>query len=156
MSPSETSTERGGPLARSIGLFGGAALFLFFLYGPDVGLDPLQRRVAATTALTAFLWVTVAIPVGAASLFPVALFPLLGVMSAREAAPLYMNQLVLLFIGAFIVAIGLERCTLTQPHSDSSSNSSRMSSRRFEVRSLSRNVQENAHRSVATGGGGVG
>ena len=109
MSPSQGSTERGGPLARRIGLLGGAALFLFFLYGPDVGLDPLQRRVAATTALTAFLWVTVAIPVGAASLFPVALFPLLGVMSAREAAPLYMNQLVLLFIGAFIVAIGLER-----------------------------------------------
>ena len=109
MSPSDTSTERGGPLARRIGLLGGAGLFLFFLYGPDVGLDPLQRRVAATTALTAFLWVTVAIPVGAASLFPVALFPLLGVMSAREAAPLYMNQLVLLFIGAFIVAIGLER-----------------------------------------------
>jgi sodium-dependent dicarboxylate transporter 2/3/5 len=105
----QDSTERGGPLARSLGLFGGAALFLFLLYGPDLGLDPLQRRVAATTALTACLWVTVAIPVGAASLFPAALFPLLGVMSAREAAPLYMNQLVLLFIGAFIVAIGLER-----------------------------------------------
>lgn len=109
MSESQDPTERGGPLARRIGQLGGAALFLFFLYGPDVGLDPLQRKVAATTALTACLWVTVAIPVGAASLFPVALFPLLGVMSAREAAPLYMNQLVLLFIGAFIVAIGLER-----------------------------------------------
>ena len=109
MSASQDPTERGGPLARRIGQLGGAALFLFFLYGPDVGLDPLQRKVAATTALTACLWVTVAIPVGAASLFPVALFPLLGVMSAREAAPLYMNQLVLLFIGAFIVAIGLER-----------------------------------------------
>ena len=106
---SQDSTERGGPLARRIGQLGGAALFLFFLYGPDLGLDPLQRKVAATTALTACLWVTVAIPVGAASLFPAALFPLLGVMSAREAAPLYMNQLVLLFIGAFIVAIGLER-----------------------------------------------
>jgi len=109
VSESQDPTERGGPLARRIGQLGGAALFLFFLYGPDVGLDPLQRKVAATTALTACLWVTVAIPVGAASLFPVALFPLLGVMSAREAAPLYMNQLVLLFIGAFIVAIGLER-----------------------------------------------
>ena len=106
---SQDSTERGGPLARRIGQLGGAALFFFFLYGPDLGLDPLQRKVAATTALTACLWVTVAIPVGAASLFPAALFPLLGVMSAREAAPLYMNQLVLLFIGAFIVAIGLER-----------------------------------------------
>jgi len=106
---SESGTERGGPIARRIGQLGGAALFLFFLFGPDLGLDPLQRKVAATTALTASLWVTVAIPVGAASLFPVALFPLLGVMSAKEAAPLYMNQLVLLFIGAFIVAIGLER-----------------------------------------------
>lgn len=109
MSEVHDRSERGGPVARALGQVGGALLFLFFLFGPDVGLDPLQRKVAATTALTACLWVTVAIPVGAASLFPAALFPLLGVMSAREAAPLYMNQLVLLFIGAFIVAIGLER-----------------------------------------------
>ena len=109
MSEAREGTERGGPVARRLGQLGGAALFLFFLYGPDLGLDPLQRKVAATTALTASLWVTVAIPVGAASLFPVALFPLLGVMSAKDAAPLYMHPLVLLFIGAFIVAIGLER-----------------------------------------------
>ena len=84
--PALQGLKRGGPVARVLGQVGGALLFLFFLIGPDVGLDPLQRKVAATTALTACLWVTVAIPVGAASLFPAALFPLLGVMSARTTS----------------------------------------------------------------------
>jgi len=101
-------SERGSRRAQTLG--GGLAIlaFLALLYGPTP-LDPVQRRVAATTALTAILWITVAIPVGATSLLPVILFPLLGVMSAREAAPLYMSDLVLLFIGAFIIALGLER-----------------------------------------------
>ena len=109
MSTKLESSERGGPFARKAGLIGGAGLFLFISFWPGLGLTPIQRSVAATTALTACLWVTVAIPVGAASLIPAALFPLLGVMGAKEAAPLYMNQLVLLFLGAVIIAIGLER-----------------------------------------------
>lgn len=99
--------ERSGPLARRAGLLVGALLFLAALNWP--GLDPLQRRVAATTALTASLWLTVAIPVGAASLLPAVLFPLLGVIPAREVAPIYLRDLVLLFLGAFVVALGLER-----------------------------------------------
>lgn len=101
--------ERGGPFARRAGLIIGVALFFGLLFVPGLPLDALQRRVAAVTALTACLWLTVAIPVGAASLVPAALFPLLGVMTAREVAPIYLRDLVLLFLGAFIVALGLER-----------------------------------------------
>ncbi|MEM9381755.1 MAG: SLC13 family permease [Planctomycetota bacterium] len=101
--------ERGGPLARRVGLTLGALLFVGFLAAPGLPLDAMQRRVAAVTALTASLWLTVAIPVGAASLVPAALFPLLGVLTAREVAPIYLRDLVLLFLGAFVVALGLER-----------------------------------------------
>ena len=101
--------ERGHPLARRVGLILGPLLFLFLLLGPDIGLDALQRRAAAITALTATFWLTVAIPVGATSLLPAALFPLFGVLSARDAASVYMHDLVMLFLGAFVVALGLER-----------------------------------------------
>ena len=101
------ASERSGPRARRAGLLLGVALFIALLFWP--GLDPLQRRVAATTALTAALWLTVAIPVGAASLLPAVLFPLLGVMPAKEVAPIYLRDLVMLFLGAFVVALGLER-----------------------------------------------
>ena len=102
-------TQRAGPVQRRAGLFVGFAAFAMALWVPDLPLDPLQRRVAAVTALTASLWITVAIPVGAASLIPAALFPILGVLPASAVAPVYMRDLVMLFIGAFIVALGLER-----------------------------------------------
>ena len=57
--------------------------------------------------MTAALWLTVAILVGAASLLPVVLFPLLGVMPAKDVAPIYLRDLVMLFPGAFVVALGL-------------------------------------------------
>jgi len=84
-------------------------MFAFFLVWPGLGLDGAQRAVAATTALTATLWITVALPIGATSLLPAVLFPLLGVLPARDVAPVYMRDLVMLFIGAFIIALGLER-----------------------------------------------
>lgn len=105
----ENDPDRGSPRAQRIGLIAGALLFLGFLTLPGLPLDPAQRTVAAVTGLVAALWITVAIPVGAAALVPAALFPLLGVMPARQVAPLYLQDLVILFIGAFIVALGLER-----------------------------------------------
>ena len=101
--------ERGSPLARRIGFVLGPSLFAFLLLAPGLGLDPAQRRVAAVTALTATFWVTAALPIGATSLLPAALFPLFGVLTASEAATVYMHDLVLLFLGAFIVALGVER-----------------------------------------------
>ena len=101
--------ERGSPLARQVGLVLGPSLFLLLLFAPGLGLDPLQRRVAAVTALTATFWLTAALPIGATSLFPVALFPLFGVMAGLDAATVYMHDLVLLFLGAFTVALGVER-----------------------------------------------
>ncbi len=105
----ESPEERGSPKARRWGLAFGIIAFFGLLAWPGMGLTPLQRSVAATTALTATLWITVAIPIGATSLLPAVLFPLLGVLPARDVAPVYMRDLVMLFIGAFIIALGLER-----------------------------------------------
>ena len=109
MSPPSETEVRGSRRARQLGLSIGVVLFLVLLLLPGLPLDGTQRRVAAVTGLTATLWITVALPVGATSLLPAALFPLLGVMPMSEAAPLYMTHLVMLFIGAFIIALGLER-----------------------------------------------
>ena len=109
MAAGAIGSERGSPRARRTGLILGPAAFAILLLAPGIPLDPAQRRVAATTALTAIFWITLALPVGATALLPAVCFPLLGVMSAQEAAPTYMRHLVMLFIGAFIIALGLER-----------------------------------------------
>ena len=103
------TSEVGSPLARRVGGALALALFAAALFLPGLPLDAPQRRMAAVTLLTAVLWLSVAVPVGAASLAPLALLPLLGVLPAREAAQLYMHDLVTLFLGAFLVALGLER-----------------------------------------------
>lgn len=112
MSATDPGTEargldRGGPWARRVGLPLGALLALLVASAP--GLDARQRAVAAVTALCATYWLTLALPIAATSLLPAALFPLLGVLSAREVAPVYMHDLVLLFLGAFVISLGLER-----------------------------------------------
>lgn len=110
--PQQAEPDSHGPdsnASQRIGLGLGPLLFALVLILPDHWLDPMQRRAAAITVWTAVWWITEAIPVGIASLLPAVLFPLMGVMPAGEVAPQYMSDLVLLFLGAFIVALGLER-----------------------------------------------
>lgn len=64
---------------------------------------------AAVMALVACWWITVALPIPVTSLVPLALFPIVGVMSVEEAAVPYANSNVFLFMGGFIIALGVER-----------------------------------------------
>jgi sodium-dependent dicarboxylate transporter 2/3/5 len=67
------------------------------------------QRVLATALWTATWWVTEAIPINAASFLPFLLYPLLGVMSANDAARAGMNDSIYLFAGGFFLAAALER-----------------------------------------------
>jgi sodium-dependent dicarboxylate transporter 2/3/5 len=69
----------------------------------------LMMATAAVTALVACWWISVAIPIPATSLLPLALFPLVGVMSIRDTAVPYANSNVFLFMGGFIIALGVQR-----------------------------------------------
>lgn len=108
METARADLEQTSPRVRRIGLVLGPLLFCVLLFAPDA-LDHAQRAVAAVTALTAVYWVTAALPIGATSLFPATLLPLFGGLSAGEVAPLYMQDIVLLFLGAMLLALGLER-----------------------------------------------
>lgn len=83
----QTAPERGGPLARRLGLVLGIALFLFLLFWPDLPLDSAQRRVAAVTALTATCWLTLALPIAATSMMPAATPPNAVVFGSRLVPP---------------------------------------------------------------------
>ena len=77
--------------------------------GPPAGMTAGGHRTLAVTAFTAGLWFTGAVPLGAASLVPLVAFPLLGVLSPDAAANAYINKLVFLYLGGFLLALGLER-----------------------------------------------
>jgi len=91
----------------------GAALFVGLLLGYDpVPGKPVVGRTLAVAVLMAFYWLTDALPMAATALIPVVAFPLMGVLNASEVAPLYINNILFLFIGGFLLATGMERWDL--------------------------------------------
>ena len=101
--PASTRNARLGQFAALLAFF-----VVFFLPTPS-DLAPAAQRLAAVGAAMAILWLTQAVPLGATSLIPVAAFPLLGIQSADEVSQSYINDSVLLFLGGFIIALGIER-----------------------------------------------
>ncbi|HJU64643.1 MAG TPA: SLC13 family permease, partial [Gemmatimonadaceae bacterium] len=86
---------------------GPVAYILLFLLAP-AGLTRPAAHVLGITAWMAIWWLSEAIPLGATALLPLALFPALGVASARDTAAPYANELVFLFLGGFLLAAALE------------------------------------------------
>lgn len=81
-----------------------------------LGLDDWQDimsadawRVAAIGLWMAIWWATEAIPVAVTALLPIVVFEPLGVASLRDAAAPYANPTIYLFLGGFLMALGIER-----------------------------------------------
>jgi sodium-dependent dicarboxylate transporter 2/3/5 len=70
------------------------------------------RMALAVTVLTAGCWLLRALPLAAASLLPLALFPVLHVQSTRQVAAAYADPILWMFFGGFIIALAIERCGL--------------------------------------------
>ncbi len=96
--------------ARRIGFVAGLILFGLLLALPaPATLGPVGWRAAAVAALMATWWMTEAIPIPVTALLPLALFPLLGVLDMPQAAGPYANPLIFLFMGGFLLALGMEK-----------------------------------------------
>jgi sodium-dependent dicarboxylate transporter 2/3/5 len=105
----EPSLDRRGRL----GLALGPILFAALILSPaPAGLSDVGWRTAAVVALMATWWVTEAIPLPATGLLPLALLPLLGATSIREAAAPFAHPVIFLFMGGFFLALAMERWAL--------------------------------------------
>jgi sodium-dependent dicarboxylate transporter 2/3/5 len=89
-----------GPLAAAIGL---ATL---------LALDLLPFAAAVTASVTiwcAIWWLTEPVPIPVTSLLPIALFPLLGVLTPTQVAQSYGSPLILLLLGGFMLSGALAK-----------------------------------------------
>lgn len=64
---------------------------------------------ASITLLTAFYWITEALPIPATSLIPFAAFPLSGVLTHQQAASSLGSHVIILLMGAFMLSKALEK-----------------------------------------------
>ena len=76
------------------------------------GIVSDQFAVALVTINIAYWWITARIPMGVSSLLPMALFPLYGIMSGKQTAAFYMNNILMIFIGGFLVAAAMQKWDL--------------------------------------------
>ena len=92
-----------------------AGLLAFFSIVLFIDLKPGAPEVTYTAAiavLVALWWVTEALPIGVTSLLPILLFPALGVMDGKTVSNAYINYIIFLYIGGFIMALALEKWNL--------------------------------------------
>lgn len=68
--------------------------------------------MAAIVVLMAIWWILEAVPFAVTAFLPFILFPVFGLMSARDTAPYYFNTIIFLFIGGFLIALAMERWNL--------------------------------------------
>lgn len=88
---------------------GPALAALAWGFGPSLGLSNGASFTLAVTAWCAAWWVLEAAPHAITALLPLALLPLAGVLSPREVAEAYGNELILLLVGGAMLSKALEQ-----------------------------------------------
>jgi sodium-dependent dicarboxylate transporter 2/3/5 len=113
--PAEPDSSKS--LVKIVGLILGIACAVLFYAGSLAGWmlvagRPELNAVAGVALLMALWWMTEAVPMAVTGLVPLVLFPLLKVMPAKLVAVSYGSDLLLLFLGGFLVALGVEQSGL--------------------------------------------
>ena len=73
------------------------------------GMEEVAAKTLAIALWTALWWVFEPVPIPVASLLPLALLPMTGVLTDKEVAMAYGHKLVLLLMGGFLLSKAMEK-----------------------------------------------
>lgn len=76
--------------------------------------NQMVTNMAAVAAWMAFWWLTEVVHLAVTALLPMILLPMLGIADSKTVAFQYMDPIIFLFIGGFIIAFAIERWHLHQ------------------------------------------
>lgn len=71
-------------------------------------LSPTAWQVLGVAAWMVIWWISEAAPMAVTALLPIILFPALGVFTLKAATAPYASPIIFLFMGGFLIALGLE------------------------------------------------
>lgn len=86
-----------------------AAFLLTALLPLLADMPATAQCMAIVTLVMAWLWIAQIIPIAATSLIPLVAFLLRGIQPAKDVSKAYIDQNVFLFLGGFIIALGIEK-----------------------------------------------
>jgi sodium-dependent dicarboxylate transporter 2/3/5 len=101
------------PKIKIIGFFLG--LISFFSVILFLNLDPSKPQMTSMLAvalLMAVWWVFEVVPLAITALLPIVLFPFLSIMDGKTVSGAYVNHIIFLFLGGFMVALAMQRWNL--------------------------------------------
>lgn len=85
------------------------AVIVYYLGLSSSALGPDAAIVAAITALCACWWVLEPVPIPVTSLIPLALLPMLGILTPQQVAEAYGSPIILLLMGGCILSMAMEK-----------------------------------------------
>ena len=88
------------------------AIVVFIVLNQFTAAGESASKMAGVAVLMAALWLTEAVPVAVTALLPAVLFPVLGILDSKQTSLQYMDPIIFLFIGGFIIAYGIEKWML--------------------------------------------
>ncbi len=88
-----------------------ALLTCWLLFSLTKTADSVVYMIGLTIWM-AWWWMTEAVPIAIASLLPLIVLPVFGLAPAKDVAKQYMDNIIFLFIGGFILAFALEKWNL--------------------------------------------
>jgi sodium-dependent dicarboxylate transporter 2/3/5 len=94
---------------RYLGMLVALLLCLLFYAVNPFGVSTTANTVLAVAVLMVVLWVSEALPMAAVALFPLVLFPVLGIAPIDATASSYANPVIFLFMGGFMLGLAIEK-----------------------------------------------
>ncbi|WP_057936369.1 SLC13 family permease [Algoriphagus resistens] len=96
-----------------LGLFLGPIAFLLIIFLVESpGLTPESRAMLALAVWMAIWWISEAIPIAATAFLPLIFMPMLGILPIVDVSSNYMHPTVMLYMGGFLLATGIEKWNL--------------------------------------------
>jgi sodium-dependent dicarboxylate transporter 2/3/5 len=90
-------------------VLGPGVLLATLLTAPPAGLGVEGWHTAGVAVLMATFWICESLPIPATALMPLVLLPALKLANIQEAAAPFATPVVFLFLGGFLIALGMQR-----------------------------------------------